>query len=286
MLSSQTSPPAMTEEAIVSRLVDKAISSISRGFIKLFDITDAIKTEAEAIISEGLADPYFVNDIVMSSKPFVASLLSGGVTEEEIIRQVHEIFPGKENILLLMKQNPNYAKYFELNLFINICNKSLNQQQLPPSPLMKSPPQQPQPQQLQPQPPPQQQQQQPLNYSLNTVTHSPSPQTPTQRTICNYEDEKTFIGFIKKGETVCMRKLVYFNGSNEFPGYELFNGSKPDLRYPVFLHADFVPGAFYDTITVRISRVERFMSKQPLNRYCIIKGNYFYIISGNAEKYN
>ena len=130
--------PIATEEEIVSRLVGKAISSVSRGEIRLFDITDVIKAEAEAIVAEGAGDGALVNELVMSSKPFVAALLSGGVTEREILGHLRSVFPGREDTLMKMKSDPRYARYFEINSFINICYNSLRQPTQPTQPTQQA----------------------------------------------------------------------------------------------------------------------------------------------------
>lgn len=262
----------VTEEAIVSRLVGKAISSVGRGETKLFDITDAIKAEAEAIVAEGTADGVLVNELVLSSKPFVAALLSGGVTEGDILTHLHSIFPGREDTLMKMKSDPRYVRYFEVNSFINICYRSLKQPAQLPLQLPPSPPSQKQ----------QLQHHQQLTQSQPSPPSPPSP--PLKRTLVKYESECDFKLYIKVGDIVSMRRKSYCNGAMEENGYELFNPKEPGLRYPVFLNFDSEPSVKHEYIAVTITRVGRMISQKALNRYCVIMGDPFYIVTGKAGK--
>lgn len=247
VMGPQGAPFRLSEEAIVSRLVDKAISSVGRGEVGLFKVTDVINTEARVIVAEGAADIRFISEIVMSGTPFVATLLSGGITEEEIMTYLRVSFPGKENTINAMKLSPRYAKYFELNSFIITCNETLKK----------------------PAPPAQAQQ---------NPAQAPPPRKKVTR--YNYEGEEAFEQFTQEGTTVCMRKSSYFNGDKEVEGYELYNPGEPESRYPMFLHNESEPATKHDYITIEIVDRTKFISKNPLNRYCIIRGDPFYIIKG------
>lgn len=247
MMGPQGAPFKLSEEAIVSRLVDRAISSVGRGEVCLFKVTDVIDTEARAILAEGAADVRFVSEIVMSAMPFVATLLSGGVTEEEIKTYLSVSFPGKENTINTMKLNPWYTKYFELNSFIITCNKTLKKP-VPPAQAQQNPAQ------------------------------APPPRKKVTR--YKYEGEEAFEQFTQEGTTVYMRKSRYFNGDREVEGYELYNPREPESRYPMFLHNESEPETKHDYITIEIVNRTKLISQNPLNRYCIIRGDPFYIIKG------
>lgn len=81
-----------------------------------------------------------------------------------------------------------------------------------------------------------------------------------------------------------MRRNSYCNGAMEEHGYELFSPEKRELHYPVFLNFESEPHVKHEYIAVTITRVERKVSQKALNRYCVIMGEPFYIVTGRVKK--
>ena len=246
----------LTEDEVVSRMVKRAVTSVGHGDMGLKDITEAINAEGVSIVTEGAADRSLVERLVMSPVPFAATLLCGGVPPKKIKSYLHTLYPGKEGTLSQMKSDVRYNKYFDLNSFIRTCSHTLSPKKKPQPPPPSSSP-----------PPPKE----------NEVKE--------EKTLYNYEKEDTFKEFIKFGEVVYMRRVYYFNGDMRTYGYELYSSVHGEKHFPVFLNEQSEPITKSDYIKVSVTCVDKKFSERPLNRYCIMRGGVFYIITGDVTTY-